>query len=339
MQNRIKVVRSEGYNFNFDIVTGLFVRWGKTRDDDPTWSPLGPEILDCEVSTICHGTGTPCAFCYKSAGPKGENMSLDTFKQILSKMNLKVLTQIAFGIGDLEANPDLFAMFNHCWDNGIAANVTINGYGLTKTLAKKLNSLCGAVAVSCYDKDLCYNAVKMLTDAGLEQTNIHCLLSESNLDKCMSVLEDVKTDPRLAKLRALVFLHLKPKGRAKNCACITSRDKYQALIDRAFELGVSIGFDSCGANLFASTIKNRPDADEIMKCVEPCESGLFSAYINTKGEFFPCSFAEGALGWENGIDVLSCDTFTDVWHHPRVADFRNVLVGNCRDCPFYEICR
>jgi MoaA/NifB/PqqE/SkfB family radical SAM enzyme len=164
---RLKAVQSRNYNFIFDKVTGEFCRWGKTKDDDPQYSPFGPELLDIEVSTVCNGTGTPCAFCYKANGPRGKNMSLDTFKTVLSKFDLNILTQIAFGIGDIDANPDLFAMFRHCRENGIIPNVTINGYGMTAELTDALVTLCGAVAVSCYEKDLCYNTVEMLGKAGL----------------------------------------------------------------------------------------------------------------------------------------------------------------------------
>jgi MoaA/NifB/PqqE/SkfB family radical SAM enzyme len=335
--DKTKVLRSEEVNFFFNKKNGLMVTTGPTEGEDAVWSPHGPFILDMEVSTICSGLGTPCAFCYKSNSLKGKNMRMDTFKEILSKFDLKVLTQIAFGIGDLTANPYLFNMFQHCRDREIIPNVTINGHGLTVDLAKRLASVCGAVAVSCYDKDVCYTAVQMLGEAGLKQTNIHMLLAEDTLDKCSSVLEDVKKDPRLSYLNALVFLHLKPKGRAKNCSGIKSRDKYKALIERAFEMGVNIGFDSCGANLFADTIKDRPEAQRLAKYIEPCESGLFSSYIDVDGQFWPCSFSEDVDGIEP-LDVLSCESFTkDVWLHPATEAWRKRLLSCGRNCPIYKI--
>jgi len=61
-----KVLRSENYNYIFNSRTGFFVRWGKTADDDPQYSPFGPEILDLEISVggDCMGN---CPFC----SPKG----------------------------------------------------------------------------------------------------------------------------------------------------------------------------------------------------------------------------------------------------------------------------
>jgi hypothetical protein len=106
--NEWKLVRSENYNYNFNKKSGLFMRWGKTKNDDPEFSPYGPEILDIEISTICHGAnGIPCSFCYKSNTAKGHNMSFETFKKILDKLP-KTIGQIAFGLGDLASSIKYF---------------------------------------------------------------------------------------------------------------------------------------------------------------------------------------------------------------------------------------
>lgn len=93
---------SEFYNFYFNKKTGFFARWGKTTRDDPDFSRFGPELCDIEISTMCHGVkgSGVCKFCYKSNTPNGENMSLDTFKKLFSKLP-KTICQIAVGVGDL----------------------------------------------------------------------------------------------------------------------------------------------------------------------------------------------------------------------------------------------
>lgn len=62
IENGIKKLRSKDYSYNFRISDGYFQRWGKTEDEDPTWSPFGPEIMDIEISD---GESCPmtCAFC------------------------------------------------------------------------------------------------------------------------------------------------------------------------------------------------------------------------------------------------------------------------------------
>jgi hypothetical protein len=81
--NTHKIVRSEDYNFIFDKQSGVFARWGSTEEDDPEFSPFGPEIADIEITTICDGIGNkgPCKFCYKANTSKGEYMSLETLQE------------------------------------------------------------------------------------------------------------------------------------------------------------------------------------------------------------------------------------------------------------------
>lgn len=75
VKNGVKMFRSENYNYNFRLLDGLFQRWGKTQKDDPDHSPVGPEIADIEITTICHGPPSKrginriCSFC-SPAGTK-----------------------------------------------------------------------------------------------------------------------------------------------------------------------------------------------------------------------------------------------------------------------------
>ena len=332
----IKKVRSSEYNFDFNTITGDFARWGKTlkNEDDPIMAPA-PEILDIEVSTICHGLGTPCKFCYKSNTGVGKNMSFLTFKDIFDKMPM-TLTQIAFGIGDIDANPDLFKMFDYCRNSGreVIPNVTTNGWKLTDEIAKKLSELCGAVAVSKYSpKDVCYDAVKKLTDLGMKQINIHQLVSKETIESCLETIEDAKKDPRLAKLNAIVFLTLKPKGKRNDFHIVDDAD-YKKIIDKCIESKVNFGFDSCSANRFLR-IANNPKYETV---AEPCESTLFSSYINVDGDFYPCSFSEGEGIWEEGIKIKDIKDFVkEVWHHPKTVSFRNKLIDCKRNCPLFDI--
>ena len=335
----IRVIRSENYNWDFNTENGYFERWGRTLEDDPKFSPLGPEILDIEISTICN---QGCRFCYKENVSDGENMSLETFKKLFSKFPNN-LTQIAFGIGSIDTNPDLFPIMWHCRNNGIIPNITINGYRMTPELYDKLVEVCGAVAVSLYDYDVCFNAVHELTERGLKQVNIHCLLSNSTEDKCFMAQFGKETDDRLKDLNAIVYLRLKPKGRGVGLKQIKG-SSYDLLIKRALERNISIGFDSCSAPSFAEVIKDRKDVNEIMKYVEPCESfGMFSAYINVKGIYFPCSFAEGVGEWKDGLDVLNCSDFLkDIWYNPLVVKYREMSErskdhNGCRKCLIYDL--
>ena len=344
----MKLLRSEVVNYDFNKKSGFMATWGKDLKDNPSFSPVGPFIADIEISTVCHGiNNVPCKFCYKSNTGVGDNMSLDTFKKVFSKLG-KQLTQIAFGIGDIDGNPDVWSIMEYCRNNDInyvVPNVTINGWNLKDEYADKLASLCGAVAVSKYQpKDICYDAVKKLTDRGMDQVNIHMLVSEETFQDCLEVMSDSKTDPRLEKLNAIVFLALKPKGK-RNTLHPLGTDNYKKLIDTAFENNVRVGFDSCSAPMFLNAVKDRPNYDSLEVLCEPCESTLFSVYINTDGLMYPCSFMEDV---EEGLDVANCNDFKkDIWFSDITAKFRDSLINTekeciingkgCRKCPKYDI--
>lgn len=306
-----------------------------------------PEILDLEISEICRGVKGvgPCRFCYKNnTGHQGQNMNLTTFKQLLTKLPATI-TQIAFGIGSIDTNPDLWAIAQHTREQGIIPNITINGEATSEEF-DKLAAVMGAVAVSVYDNELTYNAIKALTDRNMTQVNIHYMISEETYEGALQLLKDRQNDPRLAKLNAIVFLSLKPKGRAiQNNYTKLAQNKFDNLFRYALENDIGVGFDSCSAQKAFNFIDRHPQYEELKQYIEPCESSVYSSYINTKGEYFPCSFAElenhNDLDWTQGIDVLAVNDFlTEVWYHERTRNFSQAII-NCRtcgkSCALYEI--
>ena len=341
--DKTKVVISKDYNYIFNKTNGDFKRWGKNYEDDPTYSPIGGEILDIEVTTICRGiNGVLCKFCYKSNTPNGKNMSFDTFKTIMDKMG-KQLTQIAFG-ADSEAtsNPELFKMADYCRSIGVVPNITVAN--VSDEIADKLANVMGAVAVSRYsDKNVCYNSIKKLTDRGMTQCNMHFMISEETYDSCMETLSDIKNDSRLSKLNAIVLLSLKKKGRGVGYNKLSS-EKYNNIVKYCMDNDIRFGMDSCGAKKFLDSVKDHPNYENFKIVCEPCESTAFSQYIDVDAKYFPCSFCEGADDWDEGIDVVKCDNFLkDIWYNDRVKKFRHKLTNNCnnchkaRECPIYDV--
>lgn len=347
--NKFKRVTSPDYNYVFNMKNGMFARWGKTKEDDPTSSPFGPEIADIEISTVCNGLNNkPCKFCYKSNTGKGHNMSFEEFKKVFHNLPLS-LTQIAFGIGDIDGNPDMWKIFDYCRNNDynyVIPNVTINGARLTPEALDRLSTTMGAIAVSRYNpSDFCYDAIKELTDRGMEQVNIHMLLSAETYDDCIKTIDEAASDPRLEKLNAIVFLALKPKGRGKSLSPLNSPEKYKDLVYYAFEKGISIGFDSCSAPMFLKAVADDKDYEKYEQLAEPCESYLFSIYVNEKCMTYPCSFLEDE---SEGIDLTQEGLgLMDYWFAPSTEKWRkdllatacsdNCLVKGCRQCPKYEI--
>lgn len=328
--DKIKVLKSENYNFFFNKENGMFMRWGKTFEDDGDSSIMLPEIADIEIDTACLQN---CSFCYKDNKAKGDKMSLETFKKIFDKITkVQSIGQIAFGITDIDSNPEMFDIFDYTREHSVIPNVTINGSRMTPELFDRLAKTMGAVAVSAgsgYNKDNSYNAVMELTNRGMTQVNIHTVIHSGNFDVVKQILVDRLNDTRLSKLSAVVILSLKPKGRAKDKYQPISQEKYTELIRFALDNKIGVGADSCGCFKFYNAIKDHDEYKKLDKYLDPCESTLTSLYINTLGIFTPCSFAEDI---HEGISILECEDFiNDVWYAEKTKKFREGVIA-CRSC-------
>ena len=252
---------------------------------------------------------------------------------------------------NVHTNPDLVKMFDYCHNNahnpGVIPNLTVHGGGLTDEWIATLAKYIGGIAVSLYsDKELCYNSVERLSKAGIVQVNIHKVISEETLSECFQLVEDAATDQRLKEhLKAVMFLTLKPMGKRNKFHTCKDVTQYKKLINRAMELGVQIGFDSCSAPTFLMSLKDDPNFDKYAEMVESCESSRMSGYANVKGEWWHCSFSEEHPRWKS-VNLLEVEDFMkDVWNHPEVLKFRDALVSqdnkhicsDCYLCPSYSL--
>jgi hypothetical protein len=133
-------------------------------------------------------------------------------------------------------------------------------------------------------------------------------------------------------MNALVFLSLKRRGRGAGFTPLSQGD-YKALVDYAMHEGISFGMDSCSAHKFLAAIEGHPDYERLEQLVEPCEATCFSSYVNSRGRFYPCSFAEDG----DAVDVCAFQDFNEVWNHDFTKAFREKLLSGGRHCPLYQI--
>lgn len=298
--------------------------------------------------------------CYKSNQPNGSYMSFDTFKTVFDKMNQpRTMTQIAFGVdAECRTNPDIWRIMDYALENGVVPNVTVAD--IDQHTAENIVRRCGACAVSCYErnKDCCYDSIQLLVEEAKAQgrksfkVNMHLLVSHETEKFVFEVLDDILHDQRLKGMGAVVLLSLKQKGRGVAFHKMDD-DVYRKAIFFLQDNHIPYGSDSCGANRLMKCLKAYYDGKEngdemyrsVLNCVEPCESTLYSIFVNVKGEVFPCSFMEGEQDWEHGID-LKDDKYknftTQVWNHPRVLEWRQNAIrcincNGCNQCPHYEI--
>lgn len=350
---KCKTLLTPVYNYIFSKETGYFARWGATPHQDVPFSPFGPEILDIEISQggQCQGK---CQFCYKGNGQKTptKNMPLDTFKQVFEKIrNHGFLTQIAFGIMDVSTNPDFFDIMKYTRNGGVIPNYTTHGLDMTDEFAALTSEFCGGCAVSIVQQKKTFRAINILLDHGVKQVNIHFVLAQENIEQAMRLIKTIGRGQKLKQIKSIVFLQYKPKIPNPNFHSVDDPNVYREIVDRCIEYNVGMGFDSCSFPMFAKAIEPLPQYDKWIMFSEPCESTLFSGYINCEAKFFPCSFAEGVGEWKEGLDVLKADNFVqDIWMHERTQKFRQNLLDSteccpdkckskksCKCCPVYEL--
>lgn len=333
------------YNCFFSKATGLNIRFGKELDDDPTYCELGPEILDLEITVngcLPVKGSENCKYCYKcNTNVPPTNMSFETFKQIVDSFP-KNLSQIAFGITSLHANPDMPKMFDYCREVGIIPNLTTVGVDLDDEMKDLLCSKAGAVAVSCYPgaKDLCYKTIKALDACAREKfkrhlsVNMHILLSSWNKSHLMEVLHDI-ADKKVEGLKSVVLLRVKPCGRAKTMDCTIPLSLYEEVVDFCLANNISFGFDSCSATPVMEVLKKKGKG-ELCACCESCESSKLSSYINVSGEYWSCSFAE-RTNFIKPIRVLDFKSASDWWNSEEVKRIRFLKEPACKSCPIFDL--
>lgn len=354
-----KVYLSKDYGYLFNMQTGSFVRFNPGNPDAlPKMSPF-PEILDIEISTICHGISKPCKFCYKVNGPTGKYMSVETYQKILDKLPHGV-TQIAFGVGDIDYDLlTLELILKRTRERDIIPNITINGSRMTTNIRDMLAAYCGSVAVSYYgDNRILLEAVTNLLIHDV-QTNIHVILSHETVSDIIKLVDFLNSEPYVKeKLNALVLLLYKPKGTKYSLTPIRDFGVFKRIVDYIQNNNIPLGMDSCSAPLYLKYLEEqnvaKSDLEEKLVTIEPCESGLFSMYINVNGDPFPCSFTESALWFKPMYNLQHKDiTIEKVWNSAMFRNWRDemekarvgckgigmgcTMAEHCRRCPSYRV--
>ncbi len=332
--DKMKIIDSENFHSVFNKNTGFFARWGKNLRDNPQVSPIGPEIVDVEISSgFCSGK---CKFCYKSNGSGlAKNMSFFQFKDVISKLGPN-LTQVALGLTDLNTNPDLTKIMRWCRSQNIIPNLTTNGFGFNKKLVKKVAGLAGAISVSYYEhtEGQAHNAICGLAEAGVKQLNIHLLLAKETFEYTQEFINWFSTSDIKNVVRALVFLGIKPKGRGFNLHPV-SQTEFDKVVLACKTHKIQYGFDSCSAPKYEKHVKKYETENQkrLLQLSERCESGLFSIYINVDSRISPCSFCEGIF---EPFD-FKLEKDWSWWNHKRLNDWRKTLLKNNRKCPVYRL--
>lgn len=338
------------YHYKLDRHNGRAIRYGTSLESskDPRYSPVGPELIDIEVSTPCSGPEGKgrCIHCYKAGKklPHGYMMA-EIYRKILQA--IPSASQVALGIGDYHANPELETIVKLSRDElGVIPNITISGQDTTTKDLKFLSNHCGSVGVSIYEcvRERNLEIVSDLLELGPAQVNLHLLLAKETIDYLVKdVLPSLSTfvnDQRVA----ILFLLLKPTG---NEMSLPSWGQFTKVVEAAEKVGLPFGFDSCIAVSYITYLANScpEELKKRRKYIDSCEACCFSAYINVRGNVFPCSFCEESGIWK-GINVHRLpmpffqgpeDFIESIWFSEQFKSFRKLLRLGDRACPVFDL--
>ncbi len=336
MQNaekyKTRSISYEGYNSLYDKSSGEIYRWNE--DGSPTIGvcPIGPEVVDIEVSRECRYN---CKYCYKQNSSSGKNMTFERFKKVCDKLPDSVYI-VNFGIGDIGSNKKLWKMMEYVKNKGIDITISINGNNMKESDYVNLVKYCSCVSVSLHKFSDCYETIGKLTEYGVNRVEINCLLSKETHYKCLCVLNDIPKDKRLSKVSKVMYQWLIQEGYGSYYEQIDDPKSIKMIVEKALENKIEFGFNGCSAGNYVAGIKDMRNRDDLLNEVSPCGASLYEYHIDIDGIGYPCPFIADDFAYV-GIDLVKVNNFREVWYDKETMGFRNKLLKNCRLCPLFNI--
>jgi hypothetical protein len=324
-----KIFSNDQYELFFNTSSGIEILRGINGNDDPFWLEL-PSLLDIGIMGTCKNV---CPFCYQGH-IKEPNMKFEDYKWIIDQVKHHTNQVALGGRGDPNKHKDFQKIVEYTRECGLVPNYTTSGIGLTNREVE-ISKLCGAVAVSDYERSFTYRALRMLMDAEIK-TNIHQIFSSGTFTKSMKIIygynpwqSQRKSKVDISRLNAVIFLLFKPQGEGRNIAGLvptTYQLKTFSEIVLKGRASFKIGMDSCLVN---HVIKYGTPSESQMLSLDTCEGARMSAYITPDLKMMPCSFARKS----SGVSLRRKD-IENVWKNSRIfKSFRSKLKRKMNKCP------
>ena len=293
-----------------------------------------PELLDvgimghCDSRYDCKLAGIDCY--QKGDSIATPHMTSSDFDLIARQAAGKTFQIALGGAGDPNKHPEFQKILRICKHYRIVPNLTTSGYGLTDNEIQNIKEYCGAVAVSWYSRIIggresntaTIEAVNRLVKEGCT-TNIHYVISNQTIDEAIYRLEN---DLFPQGINAVIFILYKPVGYGRKDKVVSQSE----LLKKFLRLAVKkhrfrVGFDTC----FTPAVLRFCMDDIPVNCIDACEAGTFSMYIESQLIAYPCSF--GIDYKVNGIS-LKDNTIRDVWNSELFSQLRKSGDKRCFGC-------
>jgi len=319
-----KHFKNNEYEILFNTHNGLEITRGINGHEDPFVLEM-PSLLDIGVMGTCKHK---CPFCYQGHENR-PNMTLSDFKKIIDEASYHVNQVALGGRGDPNHHEHFGEIIEYCRMNNIVPNYTTSGIGLTDEQIE-ISKLCGAVAVSDYEKTYTYEALDRLIKAGIK-TNIHQIFSNQTFNKCYRIIQGYTPDKwtfDISGLNAVIFLLFKPHGAGAKLPLKPTKEMLKLFGEIIFEphCTFKVGMDSCLVN----HVLNYGNPSEVQKAaVDTCEAARMSAYITPDMKFMPCSFADPDV-----FSIPITEGLKPIWKEgDSFQKFRSQLAHNRHMCP------
>lgn len=318
-----KYFKTNRYEVYYNTKTGFELLRGINGNDDP-FILDGPLLLDIGIMGSCKNK---CTICYQG-DEEEKHMELEDFKMILDQTKGH-LNQVALGgRGDPNHHPHFKEIIEYCVACNVVPNYTTSGIELTDEQIE-ISKMCGAVAVSDYDRDFTYDAIKRIQDAGIK-TNIHLVFTIASYNKCIQILyghDPWKGKVNIDKLNAVVFLLFKPVGRGADKYSLQPQpyqiSTFSELLFQKKAL-MKVGMDSCLVNKV-----NVPKDMEMF--LDTCEGARQSAYIGPSLKMTPCSFIHTD---SFAMKITEKKPVEYIWNRSSLfISFRRQLLKTSNTCP------
>lgn len=321
-----KYYKNDDYELLFNTKSGLEILRGNKKEDPFVLKMAS--LLDVGVMGTCKHK---CEFCYQGHTDR-PNMALTDFMSIVDEVSYHV-NQIALGgHGDPNHHENFREIIEYCRSKNVIPNYTTSGIGLTDEQIE-ISKMCGAVAVSDYEKPYTYEAIQKFIDAGIK-TNIHQIFSTKTYTKCLGIVEGEEPhywDFDISRLNAVIFLLFKPQGAGIKLRHLIPNENILenfAKVIFAPKSSFKIGMDSCLINYM--TRYGKPSTAQRIS-IDTCEASRMSAYITPDMKFMPCSFGNVD---SHGVPIKEKGDLHKIWEGGKpFIKFRDCLTKNRTSCP------
>jgi MoaA/NifB/PqqE/SkfB family radical SAM enzyme len=325
-----KFFANKDYEIFFDTSSGLEIMRGTDGKEDP-FSLYLPSLLDVGIMGHCKHK---CRFCYQ--GHESEpNMKVEDFKSIIDQVKHHTNQVALGGRGDPNHHENFKEIIEYARNSGVMPNYTTSGIELTDEHIE-ISKMCGAVAVSDYNQDYTYDALKRFMDAGVK-TNIHMIFTQVSYDSAIKILygsnpwlKQGRSCVDIDRLNAVIFLLFKAAGAGEALGWKPNKFQLQTFAELVFKpkAKFKIGMDSCLVNHVLQYVE--PDELQRMS-IDSCEGARMSAYITPDMKLMPCSFANKDK-W--AIPLTAKKDINYIWNRSgSFKSFRKILTNNQCCCP------